>query len=175
MITSQQFLELEQRLAAKNLGAGGVKPREAVRLEVGTSHDVAGQPSGPSLSSCQSSRPSPRRIRQSTKPLLNELEKAWLAEIEHRYPNYPPIRSQAKRYEFARGAWYKPDFTCSLWPVPGRAAGETAWECKGPRAMRNQQARGFVVLKAAARQWPEVRFVLVWREAGVWREQEVLP
>lgn len=115
------------------------------------------------------------RIRQDINPLLNKLEADWLAVIKDQHPNYPPIRSQAKRYEIARGAWYKPDFTCSIWPVPNGAARETAWECKGPKQMENWQKRGFIVLKAAARQWPEVRFVLVWREGGQWREQEVLP
>lgn len=42
---------------AKRLGAGGVKPREAVGLEVGESHDLAGQPSGQSLSSRRTARP----------------------------------------------------------------------------------------------------------------------
>jgi hypothetical protein len=115
-----------------------------------------------------------RRIRQSQKPVMNKLEAAWFEQIRYRYPNYPPVRPQAKRYEIGRGAWFKPDFTCSIWPVPNGAARETAWECKGPSCMKNV-ARGMLALKAAAHQWSEVRFVLVWRVKGEWHEQEILP
>lgn len=122
----------------------------------------------------------PARIRQSSKPLMNKLEQAWFNLLSVQYPNYPKPRAQAKRYKIANGAWYKPDVTVSLWPnrnPDGSVRGadmETAWECKGPKQMKNV-ARGILTIKTAAAQWPEVRFILVWQERGKWCQQEVLP
>jgi hypothetical protein len=35
--------------------------------------------------------------------------------------------------------------------------------------------RGILALKVAASSWPEVQFILIWKEQGVWNFQEVLP
>ena len=119
-----------------------------------------------------------RRIRQDSKPLLNKLEGEWFEQIKNLHPDYPPVRPQAKRYQIGRGAWYKPDFTCSAWPATSHGAAttvmETAWECKGPSCVKGV-AKGLLALKVAAHEWPEVRFVLAWKEGGKWFEQAVLP
>lgn len=104
-----------------------------------------------------------KRLRQSVKPLLNRLETAFWAWMKVQRPELT-LRPQAKRYELARGIWYKPDFTAM------DDARETAWECKGPRAFRG----GFENLKVAARVWPEVTWILVWQDGGQWKAQEIL-
>lgn len=111
-------------------------------------------------------KPSPKRLRQSSKPLLNKLESEYLERLKLTWPN-GIIRAQAKRYMLANGLWYKPDFTALL---PG-SSGETAWEVKGPHAWRG----GFENLKMAAHEWPEVQFILAWKQDGEWVSQEILP
>jgi len=111
----------------------------------------------------------PKRIRQDAKPRLNKLEQEWLTYLRSFWPNQYIFRAQDKRYELANGWWFKPDVTCSLF-----VDRETCWEVKGPKAARWSR-RGEMTLKAAARAWPEVRWILVWKEGGEWRTQEVLP
>jgi len=115
-----------------------------------------------------------KRIRQSGKPLMNKLELEWFTIVSTLFPNYPRPRAQAKRYRLANGAWYKPDVTATSWPQTDGPATETAWECKGPRKMKNM-ARGMLAIKFAAAAWPEVAFFLVWKDAGCWQQQRVLP
>ena len=110
--------------------------------------------------------PKERRLRQSAKPLMNKLETAALAWLQHRYPGND-FHPQAKRFMLGNGIWYKPDFTAS----GKNFSQEHAWEVKGPHAFRG----GFENLKVAAHQWPEVVWTLVWRDHGQWREQLVLP
>lgn len=108
--------------------------------------------------------PAKKRIRQSAKPLMNKLETDFFLYIMRHLPD-AKIRAQAKRYKLANGLWYKPDFIAQ---VHGR---ETAWEVKGPHAFRG----GFENLKMAAHEWPEVKFILAWKEGGSWNTQDVLP
>ena len=107
--------------------------------------------------------PAGKRLRQQTKPLLNKLETEWLGRLRMMHPD-ADIQSQAIRFRIANGQWYKPDFVVA---VGGRW---TAWEVKGPKSWRG----GFENLKSAATRWPQVRWVLVWKEGGNWRQQEVL-
>jgi hypothetical protein len=107
-----------------------------------------------------------RRLRQDTKPLMNALETRLLGHLQAQPVHAGvPIRPQAKRYRLANGLWYKPDFTAIL------GGTECAWEAKGPKAFRG----GFENLKMAAAQWPEVMFFLMWEDAGVWKQQMILP
>ncbi len=114
------------------------------------------------------------RIRQRAPTPLNRLEQELFDLIKDQYPNYPPVRPQAKRYRLANGASYTPDFTCSSYPCLGGCDKETAWEVKGPKQARWSR-RGELTIKMAAAMWPEVRWVLCWKEGGGWRTQEVLP
>lgn len=117
------------------------------------------------------------RLRQSAKPLMNKLESEFYETIRAAFPNYPPVRIQAKRYRLGNGIWYKPDFTAAAWPAeepdPLGHSRETAWEVKGPKSFRG----GFENLKVAASLYPEVRWLLVWKdkESGEWKEQHILP
>lgn len=111
----------------------------------------------------------PKRIRQSSKPLMNKLETEWYEQLKFLYAN-TTIHIQAKRYKLANGIWYKPDFTVCA--DGGHFSGEVAWEVKGPKAWRG----GFENLKVVAHQWPQVQFLLVWKDKqGQWQQQEVLP
>lgn len=109
-----------------------------------------------------------KRIRQDAKPLMNKLEQRFFNCLKARLCDEPTLRAQAKRYKIANGAWYKPDITANV------NGFETAWECKGPKQMKNM-ARAMLVIKVAAAQWPDVRWNLVWEENGQWKTQEVLP
>lgn len=111
------------------------------------------------------------RVRQDPKPLMNKLEAEFFGILALQQP-YEYIRVQAKRYRLGNGIWYKPDFTCSNWP-DGDERVETAWEVKGPRAFRG----GFENLKVAASLYPEVRWLLVWKDktTGEWQGQHILP
>lgn len=105
------------------------------------------------------------RLRQSAKPLMNALETRLLAHLRGTYGEGVAIRAQAKRYRLANGLWYKPDFTAIV------ASVEVAWEAKGPRAFRG----GFENLKFAAKEYPEVTWLLMWEDRGQWRHQRILP
>lgn len=109
-----------------------------------------------------------KRIRQSDKPLMNKLESEYFAFLKAIYP-FAHIRAQAKRFRLGNGIWYKPDFTSVL--HYGDSMKETAWEVKGPHAFRG----GFENLKVAASLYPEIKWILVWKQNGKWQEQEVLP
>ena len=114
-----------------------------------------------------------RRVRQSARPLLNGLETEWQNVLKVQYPDRI-IHAQDKRYRLANGLWYKPDFTAlvvDLSLVAEVSLRETAWEVKGPFAFRG----GFENLKMAASTFPDVKFVLVWKDAGRWKEQIILP
>lgn len=110
------------------------------------------------------------RIRQSNKPLMNKLEEEFYGRIRNLYPNYPPVRPQGKTYRLANGVRLTPDFSCSTWPSE-TGMRETCWEVKGPRAWEDS----LIKLKMAATAWPEVRWLLVWKQDGAWMEQEILP
>jgi len=119
-----------------------------------------------------------KRLRQSSKPLMNKLESEFYARLLADKASFATeIRIQARRYRLGNGIWYKPDFTASRWPWPGQTGQtlthETAWEVKGPKAFRG----GFENLKVAASLYPEIRWLLVWKnsETGQWQEQPILP
>lgn len=152
--------------SAVNMAGPGVRARNPHVFKSGVFDPAAAWPD---------KKPS-KRIRQSDKPLMNGLEQSWFDMLCSQWPHCDRPRAQAKKYKIGNNAWYKPDITASLWPHAGGAACETAWECKGPKQMKNV-ARGILAIKAAAHQWPEVRFILVWKDkiTGSWQQQTVLP
>lgn len=104
-----------------------------------------------------------KRIRQSSRPLMNKLE----AEFCERLKAYgwTNIYIQALRFRLANGLWYKPDFVVHDCLEP------YCYEVKGPHAFRG----GFENLKMAATTYRTFNWFLVWRENGVWQEQRILP
>lgn len=107
-----------------------------------------------------------KRIRQGEKP-PTKLEADWKRHVEAQNPDVK-FRDQAIRFRLANGAWYKPDLMAWL------NCRVVCWETKGPKQMKGV-ARGILTVKFAAAAWPEVLFILVWREHGQWHQQEVLP
>lgn len=119
-------------------------------------------PSGPVAASV-TVRPA-QRIRQSSKPLLNKLETEWYHILKSSYSPDVPVFSQAIRFRLGNGIWYKPDFM-----VFGNSK-FYGYEVKGPHAFRG----GFENLKVCANLYREIKWYLVWKEDGEWKEQEVL-
>lgn len=109
---------------------------------------------------------SDKRIRQGEKT-PNKLEADWRKHLESVNPEQK-FRAQSIRFRIANGAWYKPDL------ISWHEGRVICWETKGPKQMKGV-ARGVLTIKVAAGLWPEVRFILVWREEGVWKKQVVLP
>lgn len=108
----------------------------------------------------------PKRIRQSSKPLMNKLELEWFEICVGAYPEGTKFVPQGVRFKLGNGIWYKPDLV-----VFGDKV--RAYEVKGPFAHRG----GFENLKVAAYQYPWIRWSLVWKDKQLhqWQEQEILP
>lgn len=104
-----------------------------------------------------------KRIRQSSKPLMNGLEKDYLLQL---ICGIPPskIKAQAVTLKLANGLRYTPDFFAFH---DGKIM---AWEVKGAFAYEDS----IVKLKVAAVAWPEIQFTLAWKKGGVWKEQRIL-
>lgn len=107
-----------------------------------------------------------KRIRQSSKPLMNKLEAEWFNICVGAYPEGTKFVPQGIRFKLGNGIWYKPDLL-----VFGEKV--YAYEVKGPFAHRG----GFENLKVAAYQYPWIRWSLVWKDKKLhqWQEQEILP
>lgn len=107
-----------------------------------------------------------KRIRQSTKPLMNELEAEYLVLLRGSLSGFcdEEIHAQSLRFKLGNGIWYKPDFV-----VFGQG-GPYAYEVKGPFAHRG----GFENLKVAAGLFKQISWYLVWKENGQWQEQKIL-
>lgn len=154
-------------------------PRVRARIEAADAAQNGGVPQHTDADALPGAKAKAKgRLRQSIRPLMNNLETEFYGTICNKYPDYPEVRIQSARYRLGNGIWYKPDFTAAFWPIP-ETAEETfrlrpiAWEVKGPRAFRG----GFENLKVAASLYPEVRWLLVWKdqETGEWQEQHILP
>jgi len=104
-----------------------------------------------------------KRIRQSSKPIMNKLEQEfvdflksrWREELENK------IYTQAITFKLANGVRYSPDVV--LLP--------NCYEVKGPHFRDD----AIVKLKVAASAYPTLNWCLVWKENGEWREQIILP
>lgn len=111
-----------------------------------------------------------KRIKQrGRQPTKIELE--WHRILSVQYPNYPRPRSQAVTFVLANGVRYTPDEFVSDWPADLGPSMPTCWEIKGPKAWDD----AIVKIKVAAHEWPEMRWILVWKEDDQWKQQVVLP
>lgn len=114
-------------------------------------HDQHGKPTA------QVEKPK-KRIRQSTKPLMNRLEAEFYERIKT-----PSVHIQAITLKLANGLRYTPDFFC--------AQSRCAWEVKGKWV----DGDSFPKLKMAASVWPDIHFILVWKDKdGQWTSQRIL-
>lgn len=128
--------------------------------------------SGPEASIISEGPRPGKRIRQSSAS-LNKLEQEWFNILNVQFPMYPRPRAQAVRFRLCNGVTYTPDVFIPCWPSgeEGGPAMPTAFEVKGKHAWDD----AIVKLKMAASEWPEIKFVLVWKEGGQWHSQRVLP
>jgi len=110
------------------------------------------------------------RIRQFSKQ-LNKLEQEWFNILNVQNPSYPRPRAQAVRFRLCNGVHYTPDVFIPNWPWDLQIAMPTAFEVKGPKAWDD----AIVKIKMAAHEWPDIRWILAWKENGQWKTQVILP
>jgi hypothetical protein len=155
------------------IGGQAYSPKHPKALALQRGQPPEARPSEPDAPNLTEGLRVAKRLRQNTKPLLNKLEQDWLNQL---YENFPEcgvatFRAQAKTYRLANGLRYTPDFTALINIFPGGFK-ETAWEVKGKWV----DGDSFPKLKMAAAMWPEIRWILVWKDSkGQWREQTILP
>lgn len=118
----------------------------------------------------QPAAPAKARLRQRTKPLLNRLETAFLARLEHQYQHGATILSQSVTLKIANGCRYTVDFMV-ITRREDYGIGIEAWEVKGPKSWED----GMIKLKVAAALYPWITFNLASGNAGTWRIQQILP
>ena len=111
------------------------------------------------------------RVKQSPKPLLNKLEQEWFDILSGRFPNYPRPRAQAVRFKLCNGVTFTPDIFAVSWPQSNGPASPTAFEVKGKHAWDD----AIVKIKMAAHEWPEIVWILAWKDNGEWKQQKILP
>lgn len=127
---------------------------------------------GAAMGQCHCWDKPPKRLRQSSRPLMNKLEIEWFTQLCLIAPNNRVIRAQAITFRLANGLRYTPDMFCIEWPTIGEFDGPTAWEVKGKWFTDDANAK----LKMFATIYPEIRTILVWKGAGgVWQSQRILP
>lgn len=107
------------------------------------------------------------RLRQKQGNGLNKTEAAFLAYLQAS-DQYADILPQSVTLLIANGCRYTPDFLAVDQSLGSSAL--TAYEVKG--FMRDDAG---VKLKVAASKYPWIKFILVWRKAGAWQMQEILP
>jgi hypothetical protein len=162
-------------------GAGGGAEKELRSLPVRRDSGNTSQVSDGQVATCNnpSQQPSnarparPSRIQQHSNPKLNQLEREALEWLKGDYQEDYYLRPHAMRLELANGCLYTPDIIGQPTPHNQYECTIRAWEVKGKHAWDDS----IVKLKVAAREWPSIRFTLIWREGkhGPWLEQEVLP
>lgn len=103
---------------------------------------------------------SKKRIRQSDKPVLNKTESEFQRIL---LLSNPEAVAQSVRFKLSTGCHYTPDFFSF--------SQMTAWEVKGRHAWEDS----LIKLRMAAKVWPNIRWMLVWKDDGQWQEQHVLP
>lgn len=104
------------------------------------------------------------KLRQSSKPLLNKLETAFRDKLKRDNPDHW-LAEQAITFRLANGVRYTPDFIT----FSGLRGYINAYEVKG--YMRDDAG---VKLKLAAKLFPWVKWVLVWKEKSEWRHQVIM-
>lgn len=103
------------------------------------------------------------RVRQSHKQ-PSKIHRDWgdyLRRLE--WPVH--IHEEAINLRLCNGVNYRPD-----WIAVHRSGAVTAFECKG--GFMYDDARKSLLF--AAKTYPWIRFMLVWRQNGQWQQQQIL-
>jgi hypothetical protein len=108
-----------------------------------------------------------KTLTKTKRPLLNRTESLWKAELERRGHN--AIYAQSITLRLGDDCRYLPDLV-TITPALDGAFSMTCYETKAPHAFRKA---GIVKIKAAAKQYPFIRFVLVMRDKSNWTEKEI--
>lgn len=104
-------------------------------------------------------------IEPTKKPLLNKTETLWKAELERR--GHKIILVQALTFRLGDGLTYRPDL------VTVSTSFGVTFTCYETKAPHRFAEKGIVKVKAAAKQYPFIRFVLVMRNGGEWTERVI--
>lgn len=105
-----------------------------------------------------------KRIRQSSR-VMNQLESIFFELLKQKY--FPStVYYEPMRMRLCNGVVYLADFM-----VVDSSNKVIFYEVKGNQQIQDDAS---VKIKMAAQQYPCFRFVLVWRDYGEWREQEIL-
>lgn len=111
------------------------------------------------------------KVELKKRELLNKTERLWKAELERR--GHKNILVQALTLRLGDRLTYRPDLVTVEQTVKtpaGEFALITAYETKAPHRFATA---GVTKIKAAAKQYPFIRFVLVMRDKGRWTEREI--
>jgi len=103
-------------------------------------------------------------VRQSSKPLLNQLETEFLGHL--RGFGWKIILCQSVKLRLGNGVWYTPDFITS---GDGDDYPLVVWEVKGEHVWEDS----IVKLKVAAGQYPFAEWRLAHKCRGMWEYQLV--
>lgn len=119
------------------------------------------------------------QIEPKKRPLLNKTETLWRVELERR--GHKIILAQAITFNLGDRLTYRPDlivvecgeraldyFKAYNSGVPFLRL--TCYETKAPHRFATA---GITKIKAAAKQYPFIRFVLVMRDKGKWTERTI--
>lgn len=112
-----------------------------------------------------------KRIRQSTKPLMNKLERRCFDFLQRGLEDKRLI-AQGVTFKIANGVRFTPDIFCFNWYWRGEYK-PVAWEVKGPWFTDDAKVK----LKVLASTYPQIVVLLAWEdpEDGMWEVQQVLP
>ena len=118
-----------------------------------------------------------KRIKQSSKPTMNNLEQEFYDRHSSKCLKFPML-SQRLTFVLANGVKYTPDFFCFDFQahvmesglLHYATGGPTAWEVKGRKAWDD----AVVKLKVAASVYPQIAWWLVWKDKTGWRWQRVM-
>lgn len=110
----------------------------------------------------------PKRIRQSSKPLMNKLEQRC---FDHLCKTQRPLHAQAVTFRLANGVRYTPDIISFDYPWRNVDHCTVAWEVKGPWFTDD----AIVKLKVFAAAYPNILVLLAFEDepTGIWLFQEV--
>jgi hypothetical protein len=114
------------------------------------------------------------RIKQSHK-VATKLHRDWGLYLKSlSRSKSESVYEESITLSLCNGVRYRPDWivvkTAPQWDMTFSDAFEiTAYECKG--FMRDDARKSLLF---AAKEYPWIKFVLVWKEEGAWKQQEIL-
>lgn len=105
-----------------------------------------------------------KRLRQSSRPLMNRLELEYLRRLQGLFPNQT-FRCQAVKFRLANGVWLTPDIV--------NIELKDIYEVKGQWFVDDAKVK----IKVAAAMYPEFVWHLVWKdkETNHWCDQTIIP